>query len=238
MDEPIVINTSPLLALAACKQLELLRRLHRRVVVPEAVIAELERGQAGTQPMVLEAERPAWLEIIALTSSPSPLLTAYLDAGEAAVIALAMEQGIRRVVIDERRARTVARTMKLEVTGSIGILLRAKREGFIAEVKPSIEAMQVFERGGFKFRVKVEVCAAVLGSICSDFIVARRAAVAPGDEVNEVFDFSDSLRRQTLDFLDQCFGLHILTAFLLRSLQPNHFLPLEASPPNHARAPF
>ncbi len=141
MSEPIVINTSPLLALAACAQLELLRRLHRRVVAPHAVSTELERGHAAAKPLALGAERPDWLEVAALISPPSPLLTAYLDAGEAAVIALALEQGIRRVVIDERRARTVARTMGLEVVGSIGMLLRAKREGFIAEVKPSIEAM-------------------------------------------------------------------------------------------------
>jgi len=139
-NEPIVINTSPLLALAACDQLELLRRLHRRVVVPHAVITELERGQA--KPLALEVERPAWLEVAALASAPSPLLAAYLDAGEAAVIALAVEQGIRRVVIDERRARMVAKTMGLEVTGSIGVLLRAKSGGLLAEIKPSIEAMQ------------------------------------------------------------------------------------------------
>lgn len=106
-NEPIVINTSPLLALAACDQLELLSRLHRRVVVPHAIITELERGH--TKPLAMEAERPAWLEVVSLASPPSPLLTAYLDAGEAAVIALAIEQGIRRVVIDERCTRVVAR---------------------------------------------------------------------------------------------------------------------------------
>lgn len=141
-NEPVVINTSPLLALAACAQLELLRRLHRRVVVPQAVITELERGHAQAKPLALEAGRPSWLEVAALASAPSPSLTAYLDAGEAAVIALAVEQGIRRVVIDDRRARMVAKATGLEVAGSVGVLLRAKREGFIPEIKPSIEAMQ------------------------------------------------------------------------------------------------
>lgn len=140
--EPVVVNTGPLLALGACGQLGLLRMLHARVVAPQAVITELERGQEASLPLALEAERPGWLEVAALVSPPSPLLTAYLDAGEAAVIALASEQGIRRVVIDERRARMVARTMGLEVAGSIGILLRAKREGLIAEIKPSIEVMR------------------------------------------------------------------------------------------------
>ncbi len=140
--EPIVVNTSPLLALSACGQIELLRALHSRVVVPEAVIAELERGQAGVDPLALDMERPAWLEVVALRQSPSPLLEAYLDEGEASVITLALELGITRVVIDERRGRAVARTMGLEATGSVGVLLRAKREGLLAAVKPSLEAMQ------------------------------------------------------------------------------------------------
>lgn len=140
--EPIVINTSPLLALQVCGQIELLRALHSRVVVPQAVIAELERGQAGVGALALDAERPVWFEVVALPSPPSPLLQAYLDEGEAAVIALALELNITRVVIDERRGRAVARTMGLEVTGSIGVLLRAKQEGLLATVKPSLEAMQ------------------------------------------------------------------------------------------------
>lgn len=139
--EPIVINTSPLLALAACGQLELLRMLHSRVIVPQAIMTELERGQAGTDALALEAERPAWLEVVTPQHPPSPLLEAYLNAGEAAVITLALELGVTRVIIDEQRGRKVARTMGLAVTGSIGVLLRAKREGLLATVKPSLEAM-------------------------------------------------------------------------------------------------
>ncbi|MEJ7712989.1 MAG: hypothetical protein WKF84_24890 [Pyrinomonadaceae bacterium] len=45
--------------------------------------------------------------------------------------------GVTRVLIDEQRGRQVARMMGLEVTGSIGVLLRAKREGLLAEVKSS-----------------------------------------------------------------------------------------------------
>ncbi len=139
--EPIVVNTSPLLALSACRQIELLRALHSRVVVPQAVITELERGQAGVDPLAMNIERPTWLEVVALRHPPSPLLKAYLDEGEAAVIALALEIGITRVVIDERRGRAVARTMGLAVVGSVGVLLRAKREGLVTVVKPSLDEM-------------------------------------------------------------------------------------------------
>lgn len=141
--EPIVVNTSPLLALNACGQIELLQKLHTRVVVPRAVIDELGRGRAGIDPLVLDAELPTWLEVVASQHSPTLLLSAYLDEGEAAVVALALELSIPRVVIDERRGRMVARTMGLTVTGSIGVLLRAKSAGLVTAVKPNLEAMHM-----------------------------------------------------------------------------------------------
>jgi len=66
----------------------------------------------------------------------------YLDRGEAAVIGLAVEQQVRRVAIDERRGRMVARTLGLSVTGSVGLLLRARREGLLPEIRASLDAMQ------------------------------------------------------------------------------------------------
>ena len=44
--------------------------------------------------------------------------------------------------MDERRGRTVARTMGLSVTGSVGILLKAKRQGLLPAVRPAIETMR------------------------------------------------------------------------------------------------
>jgi len=138
--EAIAVNTGPLIALSACTCLDLLPRLHPRVVAPEAVLAEFLRGQP-TEPGDLLVQ-PPWLEVCALTTPASPLLVKRLDAGEAATIALAIEQGIRLVVIDERRGRAAARLSGLRVTGSIGIILRAKRDGLIAAIKPCLDAMQ------------------------------------------------------------------------------------------------
>ena len=65
-----------------------------------------------------------------------------MDRGEAGVITLALERAVGLVAIDERRGRIVARSLGLRVTGSAGILLRAKREGLLSAVKPAIDAMQ------------------------------------------------------------------------------------------------
>jgi predicted nucleic acid-binding protein len=121
----IVVNTGPLIALDACGQVELLHGLHPRVIVPQAVVTELTSGTHAAGAQVFNI--PQWIELLPLRQAPSPLLRAHLDDGEASVIALAIELGCRLVVIDERRGRQVARLMGLDVTGTVGVLLRAKR---------------------------------------------------------------------------------------------------------------
>ncbi|NEP77442.1 MAG: DUF3368 domain-containing protein [Okeania sp. SIO3C4] len=71
----------------------------------------------------------------------TPFLLNSLDIGEASVIQLALNQSISTVCIDESVGRIVARLNNLSVTGSIGILLRAKKEGYLLSVKPAIENM-------------------------------------------------------------------------------------------------
>jgi predicted nucleic acid-binding protein len=91
-------------------------------------------------------QRAQWIRVV--PSQPADdLLTALLDAGEAAVIALAREQGIGVVLIDERKARKVARDVyRLHPIGTARILVEAKRNGLLAEVAP---ALQELRRAGY-----------------------------------------------------------------------------------------
>ena len=139
--EPIVVNTGPLIALQACGQLELLGRLHSTVLIPADVAQELGRGRAAPDGNGPPSIGHPPFQVRALRTAPSPFLADYLDSGEAAVIALAVEQHVNLVAIDERRGRMVARSCGLRVTGSIGILLRAKRLGHLPEIHPSILRM-------------------------------------------------------------------------------------------------
>lgn len=141
-DEPIVVNTGPVIALEACGQLSLLGALHSRVMMPADVAFELVRGAShgsSGPPGPLSWE---WIEALPTTAIPPPLLAAHLDPGEASVIALALEQGISLVLIDERRGRMVARTLGLRVTGSVGVLLRAKKAGQLLSVRQCLDQMR------------------------------------------------------------------------------------------------
>lgn len=138
----VVINTSPSLALmAGCGGLGLLRELYDEVLVPHEVCEEIAAG-GSTGFGVAAFERATWLRRWPQRTEPSPLLRNALDRGEAAVIQLALNEGVSRVCIDEPVGRRLARLNGLTVTGSIGVLLRAHKEGKIESVRQAIEGMR------------------------------------------------------------------------------------------------
>ncbi|MGE0823277.1 MAG: DUF3368 domain-containing protein [Candidatus Binatia bacterium] len=135
MAERIVVNTGPLIALARMEAIDVAGQLPYEFLCPSEVRAELEAGAAVGHPMV----NPLWLHSQSLQSPLSSLVLAALDAGEAAVIQLALEQQISLVCIDEWKGRRVALAAGLRVTGTLGLLGRAKVLGIIPAVKPLID---------------------------------------------------------------------------------------------------
>lgn len=138
---PLVADTSPLISLDACKQLGLLRKLYGSVVVPPAVERELSVGGTTGLPKGLTHAHRKWIGVRTLRTPPSQALVAALHFGEAEVIALALEVGSPLVLLDETAARKIARARGLQVTGSLGVLRRAKNKGLLLAVKPSIDLM-------------------------------------------------------------------------------------------------
>lgn len=137
----IVINTSPLIALvAALGDLTLLQSLYTQVLIPFEVCQEIKSGGSSNF-AVSEFEAATWLEKQSTPVTISPLLLNSLDQGEAAVIQLALNEKIPTVCIDEAVGRRIARLSGLSVTGSIGILLRAKQQGYPISIQQTIERM-------------------------------------------------------------------------------------------------
>lgn len=127
--------------MAVIGHLELLRSLYAKVYVPEAVVREVMRGGASGAGGGAFAQA-AWIVRRVAGSAPHPLLVATLDQGEAEVVTLAVELSIRHVLIDETAGRRVARLLGLEVSGTVGALLRGKREGHIAAVRPLLDELR------------------------------------------------------------------------------------------------
>jgi predicted nucleic acid-binding protein len=132
--ESLVVNTGPLIALGRVDALEIVGRLPTRFMAPEQVAEEIAAGARLGHPVTV----PAWVEVVALERPLSRVTVGSLDAGEAAVIQLAVERAIDAVCIDEWRGRRAATAAGLRVTGSLGLLGRAKRLGLVTAVLPWI----------------------------------------------------------------------------------------------------
>ena len=142
MPERVVIcNTSPLLYLHQVSKLELLAELYGEVTVPPAVESELQAGQerAIDVPMISDI---GWMHIRSPSAKKFPPFPVDLGVGEAQVIALGLELGGSLLVLDDRLARRMARVNGLPVTGTLGILLRAKEAGFLTAIRPTLEQLQ------------------------------------------------------------------------------------------------
>jgi len=140
----VVSDASVLICLGALRQLQLLRDLFQEVRVPDAVWREVTVS-AGTRPgaqETIQAAQQGWLKVQApgnhaLVKS----LQSTLDAGEAEAIALAAELGASFLLMDESEGRSEARSLGVPVTGTVGVLLRAKQTGAVPAVKPLLSTL-------------------------------------------------------------------------------------------------
>lgn len=141
MPELTISNTSPLLYLHLIGQLELLPALYSMIAVPPAVVAELQAGAARGIDIPPVSALP-WLQIISLVSTTSIPLVMDLGPGEAEVIALGLEKPDSRLILDDTLARRIARLHKLQVTGTVGVLVKAKQIGLLPAVAPALTALR------------------------------------------------------------------------------------------------
>ena len=133
-----VSDSSPLISFSAIGRLELLRELFTELFVPPAVWREVvtDSGDKIGARDVLQAR---WIVQRPLPQQRLSRSIAALDPGEAEAIALASSMQPRmEILLDDYRARQVARTLGLSVVGSGGALLLAKDAGLIAAVQPML----------------------------------------------------------------------------------------------------
>ncbi|CAG0928861.1 hypothetical protein TFLX_01106 [Thermoflexales bacterium] len=147
----IVSDTSPLINLAAVGQLDLLRQLYDRVIIPQAIYDEIVIAGAG-QPGAAEVKTASWIETRRVQNQAlADVLKLELDRGEAEAVALALELKADLLLIDERKGRAIATRLGLVYIGLLGALVEAKRCGLIPAVKPIVD--NLIAKAGFWINV-------------------------------------------------------------------------------------
>lgn len=137
----LVINTSPTLALLAAMEgsLDWLSSLYSEIIMPFEVVEEIRVG--GNEGQLDSVIRCRTINCSQSPTNSAPFLRNTLDRGEAAVIQLALDRQIPLVCIDEMAGRRLARLSGLRVTGSLGVLLKAKKQNLVPRVRPCIDNM-------------------------------------------------------------------------------------------------
>jgi uncharacterized protein len=129
-DNLAVSDASPLIALHQLGRLALMQGLFSEVVVPPAVAREVAPSLRTLPFWVLEIQAP-----------PLRGLTGPRGVGERAAIALAAHLSADSIVMDELPGRRAAARLGLNVVGTLGLLVRAKRRGLIESVQPEMDAL-------------------------------------------------------------------------------------------------
>ena len=152
----IICNTSPLQYLYRLGTLEVFHAVAGRIVVPPAVVDEIAAGKR------LGLDLPD-LAVLDWVTTRGPVGIAAigsftgLGAGESEVLMLALESPGAVAVLDDALARRFAQRIGVKFTGTLGILLDAKRIGLVAALAPLMDRLH--QTG---FRLSPQTRAAVL----------------------------------------------------------------------------
>ena len=134
--ESWIANASPLILLGKAGLIELLPRLAKEIVAPEAVVREILVRSDGEE--ITDAFVPGGpFRIEQDIDVPLSIRGWDLGAGENQVIAAGMSRAASRVILDDREARRCARAMGLRMIGTVGLVGRAKRLGLIDTLSSS-----------------------------------------------------------------------------------------------------
>ena len=140
----IVSDSSPLISFAILNKLSLLEKIFDDLYIPQSVFNEItsqnkpftQKLQSFTEHRVRQVKNDFAVE----------LLLKDLDVGEAEAIVLAKENNIRDILIDEYKGRKIAFTEGLFPIGTVGVLIQAKKKGFINALKPELDKLVVNHR--------------------------------------------------------------------------------------------
>jgi predicted nucleic acid-binding protein len=128
----IIADTSCLILLSKIRRLDLLCTLFDTITVTTEVADEF------SEPL------PTWIIVKdVIDKKRQQILFLELDKGESSAIALALENETSLLLIDERKGRGIAQKLGLNITGTLGVLLKAKQKNLIDSLEMEIKNLKL-----------------------------------------------------------------------------------------------
>ena len=141
-----VSNTTPLRYLIAIEQEHWLGKLFEKVFVPVAVHEELTDAKTPETVRRRMASLPTWIEVRTVDEMRTPTFPVTLHRRERQAILLAEELRADVLLIDEQIGRAIALSRNLPLSGTLGVLERADRTGFVSDFP---QVLQRLKASGF-----------------------------------------------------------------------------------------
>ena len=131
MPERVLVDTSCLIVLQNIGELDLLKKLYDTVTITPEVAQEFG------EPL------PTWVKILSSKNTLNKeIFEQYIDKGEASILTLALELPGAVAIVDDSKARTIAVDHGIRISGTLGVLVKAKQKGIIIRIKPIVKKLQ------------------------------------------------------------------------------------------------
>ncbi|MCD4774195.1 MAG: DUF3368 domain-containing protein [Bacteroidales bacterium] len=126
----VISDTSSLILFHKIGELDILKKVYNNIsTTPEVAEEFLE-------------QLPEWIKIESVKDKKyQEFLETQVDSGEASAIALAKEMDKPLLLLDDLKARKLARKLNLKFTGTLGVINKAKQIGIIDKIKPIIDKL-------------------------------------------------------------------------------------------------
>lgn len=132
MPKIVISDSSILIIFHKIKEFSILQKVYGELITTPEIINEF--GE----------DIPDWIKILSVKDRKyQELLETQVDVGEASAIALAAEYDEVLLLLDDLKAWKLAARLKLKVTGTLGIISKAKQLLIIKQVKPLIDKLLV-----------------------------------------------------------------------------------------------
>lgn len=139
----VISDTTPLISLIKIEFLDILENMYKKIIIPKAVYDELIIN-IDYQSEIDIIQKCTFLQTKIVEENLSVSLLQKqlkLDLGESEAIVLANSMNADLIIIDERKARRIAKDIGLTVTGTLGVLVEAKQRGLVKELKPLLDKL-------------------------------------------------------------------------------------------------
>jgi len=131
MPELVIADTTCFIVLSKINELRILNKLYSQITTTPEVMNEF--GDVLPEWVIIKSPSDKQKQLI---------LEQQVDKGEASAIALALEIPGSLIILDDLEARTLAKHLGISVTGTIGVLSKAKLKGIVPSIKPLLEKIK------------------------------------------------------------------------------------------------